>query len=160
MAEEAFKEAAWLFGQDLALLARLENWCIISISLCIFSHFWEAKKILFREVSMRDLVRNGARAPNDLVRNQKEADGQAVYLGVLVGVARFELATSSVSGKRSPPELNARSCGAAWGLQRRNYTRTITPMQPRMPTSTQKSPEHGRQDGQTAPLQASQRPPT
>ena len=119
MAEEAFKEAAWLSGQDLALLARLENWCIISISLCIFSHFWEAKKILFREVSMRDLVRNGARAPNDLVRNQKEADGQAVYLGVLVGVARFELATSSVSGKRSPPELNARICSAAWGLQRK-----------------------------------------
>ena len=97
MAEEAFKEAAWLSGQDLALLARLENGCIISISLCILPHFWEAKKILFREVSMRDLVRNGARAPNDLVRNQKEADGQAVYLGVLVGVARFELATSSVS---------------------------------------------------------------
>jgi len=45
-------------------------------------------------------------------------------------------------------------------LQRRNYTRTITPMQPRMPTSTQKSPEHGRQDGQTAISQASQRPPT
>ena len=26
----------------------------------------------------------------------------------LVGVTRFELVTSSVSGKRSPPELNAR----------------------------------------------------
>ena len=31
----------------------------------------------------------------------------------LVGVTRFELVTSSVSGKRSPPELNART-------QRRN----------------------------------------
>ena len=27
----------------------------------------------------------------------------------VVGVTRFELVTSSVSGKRSPPELNARS---------------------------------------------------
>ena len=26
----------------------------------------------------------------------------------MVGVTRFELVTSSVSGKRSPPELNAR----------------------------------------------------
>ena len=30
----------------------------------------------------------------------------------VVGVRRFELLTSSVSGKRSPPELNARSCAA------------------------------------------------
>ena len=29
----------------------------------------------------------------------------------MVGVRRFELLTSSVSGKRSPPELNARICG-------------------------------------------------
>ena len=37
----------------------------------------------------------------------------------MVGVTRFELVTSSVSGKRSPPELNARSIGvrlAARGL--------------------------------------------
>ena len=29
----------------------------------------------------------------------------------VVGVTRFELVASSVSGKRSPPELNARSLG-------------------------------------------------
>ena len=28
----------------------------------------------------------------------------------VVGVTRFELVASSVSGKRSPPELNARIC--------------------------------------------------
>ena len=43
----------------------------------------------------------------DLVRNQKEADGQTVYLDVLVGVARFELATSSVSAKGVPDCLPA-----------------------------------------------------
>ena len=36
----------------------------------------------------------------------------------MVGVTRFELVTSSVSGKRSPPELNARSLGCA--LRARN----------------------------------------
>ena len=52
-----------------------------------------------------------------------EKAGQSDYASDLlyhvVGVARFELATSSVSGKRSPPELNARICSAAWGLQRK-----------------------------------------
>ncbi len=40
----------------------------------------------------------------------------------LVGVTRFELVTSSVSGKRSPPELNALMLFAPrWGPQREGY---------------------------------------
>ena len=33
----------------------------------------------------------------------------------MVGVTRFELVTSSVSGKRSPPELNAHSAAVSVG---------------------------------------------
>ena len=36
----------------------------------------------------------------------------------MVGVTRFELVASSVSGKRSPPELNARSLGLPLSRQR------------------------------------------
>ena len=37
----------------------------------------------------------------------------------VVGVTRFELVTSSVSGKRSPPELNARSLVTrCWGCSK------------------------------------------
>ena len=42
----------------------------------------------------------------------------------LVGVRRFELLTSSVSGKRSPPELNARLSLLGWGaLQQKDTLR-------------------------------------
>ena len=37
---------------------------------------------------------------------------------LVVGVTRFELVTSSVSGKRSPPELNARMSCAAQATKR------------------------------------------
>ena len=39
----------------------------------------------------------------------------------MVGVTRFELVTSSVSGKRSPPELNALVFPLRWGPQREEY---------------------------------------
>ena len=40
--------------------------------------------------------------------NKKSQKAYAFWLGIsMVGVTRFELVTSSVSGKRSPPELNA-----------------------------------------------------
>ena len=43
-------------------------------------------------------------------RNKKRpAEGLRRGADFVVGVTRFELVTSSVSGKRSPPELNARS---------------------------------------------------
>ena len=40
---------------------------------------------------------------------QNSSEAKPLSCGHLVGVRRFELLTSSVSGKRSPPELNARS---------------------------------------------------
>ena len=43
----------------------------------------------------------------DIKQNSSEA--KPLSCEHLVGVRRFELLTSSVSGKRSPPELNARS---------------------------------------------------
>ena len=52
----------------------------------------------------------GAAAPfwlGDVKQNSSEA--KPLSCEHLVGVRRFELLTSSVSGKRSPPELNARS---------------------------------------------------
>ena len=47
----------------------------------------------------------------DTFGDVKQNSPEAKPLGCehLVGVRRFELLTSSVSGKRSPPELNARS---------------------------------------------------
>ena len=42
----------------------------------------------------------------------------------VVGVTRFELVTSSVSGKRSPPELNARSGGARLSAKRTIHYRS------------------------------------
>ena len=40
---------------------------------------------------------------------QNSSEAKPLSCEHLVGVRRFELLTSSVSGKRSPPELNARS---------------------------------------------------
>ena len=40
---------------------------------------------------------------------QNSSEAKPLSCEHLVGVTRFELVTSSVSGKRSPPELNARS---------------------------------------------------
>ena len=40
---------------------------------------------------------------------QNNSEAKPLSCEHLVGVRRFELLTSSVSGKRSPPELNARS---------------------------------------------------
>ena len=40
---------------------------------------------------------------------QNSSEAKPLSREHLVGVRRFELLTSSVSGKRSPPELNARS---------------------------------------------------
>ena len=45
--------------------------------------------------------------PGGVKQNSSEA--KPLSCEHLVGVTRFELVTSSVSGKRSPPELNARS---------------------------------------------------
>ena len=50
----------------------------------------------------------------------KTKKGQNTYvltLSFVVGVTRFELVTSSVSGQRSPPELNARSGGALFSAR-------------------------------------------
>ena len=44
-----------------------------------------------------------------LVAKQNSPEAEPLSCEHLVGVRRFELLTSSVSGKRSPPELNARS---------------------------------------------------
>ena len=41
-------------------------------------------------------------------QNEKGQSLHALTCDFVVGVTRFELVTSSVSGKRSPPELNAR----------------------------------------------------
>lgn len=49
---------------------------------------------------------------------RKQATAETMTCECMVGVTRFELVTSSVSGKRSPPELNARSLGCA--LRARN----------------------------------------
>ena len=43
------------------------------------------------------------------VVKQNSSEAKPLSCEHLVGVRRFELLTSSVSGKRSPPELNARS---------------------------------------------------
>ena len=43
--------------------------------------------------------------------HEKRPPHNAMTCSFMVGVRRFELLTSSVSGKRSPPELNARICG-------------------------------------------------
>ena len=50
-------------------------------------------------------------APSSWLGGVKQNSSEAKPLSCehLVGVRRFELLTSSVSGKRSPPELNARS---------------------------------------------------
>ena len=40
---------------------------------------------------------------------QNSSEAKPLSCEHLVGVTRFELVTSSVSGKRSPPELNAQS---------------------------------------------------
>ena len=56
----------------------------------------------------------------------------------VVGVTRFELVTSSVSGKRSPPELNARTKTRCWGCSElllymttaaraRHYFKSVSP---------------------------------
>ena len=45
---------------------------------------------------------------NALPSSKKKAEAKAPASSCMVGVTRFELVTSSVSGKRSPPELNAR----------------------------------------------------
>ena len=52
----------------------------------------------------------GAAAPSWLGGvKQNSSEAKPLSCEHLVGVTRFELVTSSVSGKRSPPELNARS---------------------------------------------------
>ena len=52
----------------------------------------------------------GAATPSWLVGvKQNSSEAKPLSCEHLVGVTRFELVTSSVSGKRSPPELNARS---------------------------------------------------
>ena len=52
----------------------------------------------------------GATPPSWLVDvKQNSSEAKPLSCEHLVGVRRFELLTSSVSGKRSPPELNARS---------------------------------------------------
>ena len=52
----------------------------------------------------------GVAAPSWLVGvKQNSSEAKPLSCKHLVGVTRFELVTSSVSGKRSPPELNARS---------------------------------------------------
>ena len=43
-----------------------------------------------------------------LRKKEKGQPPEPLTLQFVVGVTRFELVTSSVSGKRSPPELNAR----------------------------------------------------
>ena len=43
----------------------------------------------------------------ELPRKQNSLEAKPLGCEHLVGVRRFELLTSSVSGKRSPPELNA-----------------------------------------------------
>ena len=51
-------------------------------------------------------------------RNKKRpAEGLRRGADFVVGVTRFELVTSSVSGKRSPPELNARIQGALFSAR-------------------------------------------
>ena len=55
---------------------------------------------------------------------EKQPRGNPLGCECLVGVRRFELLTSSVSGKRSPPELNARLSLLGWGaLQQKNTLR-------------------------------------
>ena len=52
----------------------------------------------------------GVAVPSWLVGvKQNSSEAKPLSCEHLVGVTRFELVTSSVSGKRSPPELNARS---------------------------------------------------
>ena len=52
----------------------------------------------------------GATPPSWLAGvKQNSSEAKPLSCEHLVGVTRFELVTSSVSGKRSPPELNARS---------------------------------------------------
>ena len=48
---------------------------------------------------------------------RKRPETMSPALSFLVGVTRFELVTSSVSGKRSPPELNARIQGALFSAR-------------------------------------------
>ena len=48
---------------------------------------------------------------------QNSSEAKPLSCEHLVGVTRFELVTSSVSGKRSPPELNARSLGCAFSRE-------------------------------------------
>lgn len=57
----------------------------------------------------------------DLDKLQKRPETMSLTSSFMVGVRRFELLTSSVSGKRSPPELNARSVARYVGSQRREY---------------------------------------
>lgn len=56
---------------------------------------------------------------------QSRPEAKPLTCEFMVGVRRFELLTSSVSGKRSPPELNARMRAAARGVAQRvsYYTR-------------------------------------
>ena len=55
---------------------------------------------------------------------EKQPRGNPLGCECLVGVRRFELLTSSVSGKRSPPELNARLSLLGWGaLQQKDTLR-------------------------------------
>ena len=56
---------------------------------------------------------------------QSRPEAKPLACEFMVGVRRFELLTSSVSGKRSPPELNARMRAAARGVAQRvsYYTR-------------------------------------
>ena len=73
----------------------------------------------------------GQMARRVCTRNKKRpAEGLRRGADFVVGVTRFELVTSSVSGKRSPPELNARSSGARFSA-RSNIPKTNTPCNPK-----------------------------
>ena len=61
-------------------------------------------------------------------RHKKRSETHALTCEKLVGVTRFELVTSSVSGKRSPPELNALSLGCRL-RSKGNYRRTPSALQ-------------------------------
>ena len=50
--------------------------------------------------------------PSLVIAKQKGRGFKPPTSVFMVGVTRFELVASSVSGKRSPPELNAHALGA------------------------------------------------
>ena len=61
------------------------------------------------QIHMQTAGQAGPRGRKAAHTQKRPAGGLRRGADFVVGVTRFELVTSSVSGKRSPPELNARS---------------------------------------------------